>query len=903
MEPSEEKTSTDKNTEPRNPAGMILDGRYQVLRVIGEGGFGTTYEAVNLHNGQRTAVKEHKTGNFEKVLKEARILRDFADDPNIVTVLDAFSENGKAYMVMEYLDGTTLAEEIRKNGKWSTEKTVRIFSPVMDALARMHQAGVIHRDISPDNLMLMPGNKLVLMDFGAVKAFSENNYTQTPVYKSVYSPPEQRETGVTLGPYSDVYALCATIYFCITGTEPEDSLSRLLYDELKKPSEIGSDILPRAEKTLLKGLELLCEDRIPDAARLKLELEAVYPDLTEEERKAEAAAKKRRKNMLLAMGCVLLACVLAVLYCFRIRIRFSMIDTQKAMLSGEHLSSEAFAEHAAGVRERVEAFAGKDNYLWKENGRRILLEIPSELFEETDPSLFIRVNLTRENVLSVGIPDENIGPFVISQSADIARIESTDGKVTAAFTEAAAARFGDALKEQGKRLKLEFNADYSVPGFIWGVSNGDGTGFTLEDVDASDRLIMLLLTRDPLKNNFHVQVEWNVRWEDPEKSMFPGRNQFRAEEIPGRTITLRYKRGSGADSVSSGLDAGAINALAVMKNRLDSLDIPYAVGTDRYHKDCFVFRVPAESTAGEALTALGEYLQYKLTLGNRFALYDSNLIGSLDVIGVAEENLQITAHIKASYMDDCRNVLQTIRQQEGEKVFLYFKNAEIASAPLEKAFRSLDENGSIVFTEIRFASGSEVPAEKFASFLPAAMEQDPKDAYYLTDDQPEIRDDKGKIIWFAGEDLMPQHILDNSAQEKLAERIREEYKTDLRVIFDEDPDQRGLTLWFYGVDIIDPEAALKPFEALYRTFGPDLTDGRYKSIEVYFFAGEKYGLPCVNMSLKSDFGTAAVHLYDSSIFPAFMVYSADFTADEANALEDRYDAYVHGAPLWEPLLP
>ena len=167
------------------PEETVLDRRYRILRKIGEGGFGVTYEAENLHTGQHVAVKEQKAGDITRFLREARVLRDYADEPNIVTVLDYFEENEKACLVMEYLTGRTLSEAVRKDGKWPAEKAVRAFAPVMRALERMHGAGVIHRDISPDNLMVRPDGTLVLMDFGAVKEQSDAAFTQAAVYKSV----------------------------------------------------------------------------------------------------------------------------------------------------------------------------------------------------------------------------------------------------------------------------------------------------------------------------------------------------------------------------------------------------------------------------------------------------------------------------------------------------------------------------------------------------------------------------------------------------------------------------------------------------------------------------------------------------------------------------------------------
>ena len=274
--------STEDSITDTTPTEVILDQRYRILRKIGEGGFGVIYEGENLHTGEKVAIKEQKTGDIRRFLREARILHDYADEPNIVTVLDYFEDNEKAYLIMEYLDGKTLAEVIRQEGKWPTEKAVRAFVPVMHALERMHEKGVIHRDISPDNLIVRPDGSLVLMDFGSAKQKNDITVTQGVVFKSIYSPPEQREAGTIARSTTDVYALAATLYFAVTGTEPEDVLSRLLFDELKKPSESGSDILQAAEGILLSGMELRPEDRTKTVQEMREALETVYPDLTEE---------------------------------------------------------------------------------------------------------------------------------------------------------------------------------------------------------------------------------------------------------------------------------------------------------------------------------------------------------------------------------------------------------------------------------------------------------------------------------------------------------------------------------------------------------------------------------------------------------------------------------------------
>ena len=289
-------------------AGTLLDQRYTIHRVIGIGGFGITYEASNILTGQRVAIKEWKAGDKEGFLREARMLHDFAGEEAVVSVLDYFEENNTAFLVMEYLDGVTLREYVEQKGKMTAEEAVRLFAPVFEALERIHAAGIIHRDISPDNLMVLeqapeeaddnnrgvrrepdeagaaganhraPQNDpdapdatrktrqicLKLMDFGAAKSYEGANVTHSVIYKPSYSPPEQMDPEGVMGSYTDVYALCGTIYYCITGSRPVESIQRSYeHDPLRKPSELGAVIPAHDERVLMKALSIKPEDRYP----------------------------------------------------------------------------------------------------------------------------------------------------------------------------------------------------------------------------------------------------------------------------------------------------------------------------------------------------------------------------------------------------------------------------------------------------------------------------------------------------------------------------------------------------------------------------------------------------------------------------------------------------------------
>ena len=275
--------------------GTILNGKFEIGTVLGEGGFGITYIGKDLNLDIRVAVKEYYpmgyvnrsstvsdevqcgtvgkeddifTDGRKRFLREARILAKFSDEPGIVHVRDFFEENNTAYIVMEYLDGEDLKSYLRKQGRISYQEVIALLTPVMEALRKIHAEGLIHRDISPDNIRLC-GKNAKLIDFGAARNVSAKaNKSLSVMLKPGYAPEEQYRSKGNQGAWTDVYALCATMYKCITGITPDDATQRVFHDELKKPSELGIDISPQAEAAIWKGLALTQKDRWQNIGQL-----------------------------------------------------------------------------------------------------------------------------------------------------------------------------------------------------------------------------------------------------------------------------------------------------------------------------------------------------------------------------------------------------------------------------------------------------------------------------------------------------------------------------------------------------------------------------------------------------------------------------------------------------------
>ena len=268
----------------------ILAGKYLIGKAIGEGGFGITYIGMDLELEARVAIKEYypqgaaardnrtndgtvrsyseNTRTFfeegrEKFINEARTIARFRELPEIVGVIEFFRENQTAYIVMEYLDGQTLKQYLKTNGgKIPADELLRMMKPLISSLGKVHSQGLIHRDISPDNIMLMQDGSIKILDFGGARDFvSQNGKSLSVMVKHGYAPEEQYRSHGDQGPWTDVYALCATMYRCITGKIPPEALDRLYQDELKPISSFGVNCPKYIEEAIIKGLSVRKDGR------------------------------------------------------------------------------------------------------------------------------------------------------------------------------------------------------------------------------------------------------------------------------------------------------------------------------------------------------------------------------------------------------------------------------------------------------------------------------------------------------------------------------------------------------------------------------------------------------------------------------------------------------------------
>ena len=356
--------------------GTRLIGRYTIEGVLGQGGFGITYLGMDELHKKKVAIKEFfpqgivtrnieyedtvtvtlvgEKENYDKgkerFLKEAQTMAMFSKDKGIVKALDFFEINNTAYIVMEYLEGVTLKQYLRENKRIVAEDLVELLVPLIEALDEIHSQGLIHRDISPDNIMVLPDGRIKLMDFGAARDYTEfGEKSLSIVLKPGYAPPEQYQTHGIQGPWTDIYALCATMYKCITGENPPDAIDRLVDDHLKKISAFGFTVSPQIEEAIIKGMSVAAKDRYQNVGDFCEDLYGGYEErsVSEAEESQSQVEPETAEQSVEDKADML-----------KDEVPQEKYSTTEAVLENENLISEELSENAGLTSEENEAEAG-----------------------------------------------------------------------------------------------------------------------------------------------------------------------------------------------------------------------------------------------------------------------------------------------------------------------------------------------------------------------------------------------------------------------------------------------------------------------------------------------------------------------------------------------------------------
>jgi hypothetical protein len=309
--------------------GTMLRQRYSVGRVLGFGGFGIIYKALDTVTNYIVAIKEfYPSGlvnripgegevklfarnraaeyeeSMERFVAEASTLERYQGQDNIVYVMEHFAENGTVYMVLEYLD-RSLDKIIASDGIMDWRAGLDMIRAVGNALKAVHADGVLHRDVGPDNIMISSYGEVKLIDFGAARfGKGDRESSATRIMKPGYSPPEQYEEGTAQGEWTDIYALGATLYYAITGIKPEEATNRKITDALATPRALNPEIPDFVNNAILKAMAVNVHLRFRSVAEFEDALREdskVLPPAAEAKKK-----KKKRAVTAIAAACVVL---------------------------------------------------------------------------------------------------------------------------------------------------------------------------------------------------------------------------------------------------------------------------------------------------------------------------------------------------------------------------------------------------------------------------------------------------------------------------------------------------------------------------------------------------------------------------------------------------------------------
>ena len=380
--------------------GTRLIGRYTIEGVLGQGGFGITYLGMDELHEKPVAIKEFfpqgivtrnieyqdtvtvtfvgEKDNYEKgkerFLKEARTMAKFSKDKGIVKALDFFEINNTAYIVMEYLEGVTLKQYLRENKRIDAEDLVELLVPLIESLDEIHSQGLIHRDISPDNIMVLPDGRIKLMDFGAARDYTEfGEKSLSIVLKPGYAPPEQYQTHGVQGPWTDIYALCATMYKCITGENPPDAIDRLVDDHLKKISAFGITVSPQIEEAIIKGMSVAAKDRYQNVGDFCEDLYGGYEErsVSEAEESQSQVEPETAEQSVEAKTDML-----------KDEVPQGKYSTTEAVQESEKLISKELSENAGLTSEENEAEAGIES-----ETNNLGNKVPEQILEKEKDSI------------------------------------------------------------------------------------------------------------------------------------------------------------------------------------------------------------------------------------------------------------------------------------------------------------------------------------------------------------------------------------------------------------------------------------------------------------------------------------------------------------------------------------
>ena len=776
------------------PRDTILNERYRILETVGRGGFGMIYRVENRINKKIYAVKEyfnldfmhrseadHKSviyedrhrERFEKekklLLSESNIVRDIGEDERIVRIYEHFEENGTAYIVMELIEGKTLLEAIREDGIWDPETVIRRFKPLMLTMEKVHDKEVLHRDLSPDNIMVKEDGTLCILDFGSANKNTAGANRHTKVDKENYSALELRSESMDRGRYTDVFALCGTMYFAMTGNAPMDvSIRRLGIEELAPPSKFDIKIPESAEAILMKGLELAPEDRIGDMETLYKEFDEIYPDLSEEEKRRIRIRRRILTGVAVAAALVLVTLSGTLFWYNRNRIRLGLIASLKTTVSGEKLTDSEYEDALDAVKERFIALGGENGcVLESRDDKTAVFQVAQASYNGTDPDwvteylicrplklfLFTQEDLSEDNPVEQDSSEEStakestakedltpVGQLL--QEEDVQDAVSVEEGIRIDLTPAAAEKFGELLAANGSKIVLGFDTDRYEKALMLDARTESGGSLLVyrdEGHRVPDELLISAFTHRPVAAALEFECERAVNWEEPSASLMAGKNQVNAGEIPGTSMLIYYK-----SLLYNPLRKGEeLQFQYILKNRLDSLRIPYAIGKEAFGGELYVVKVTRGALQFEEVMTLGKSLA--LQMGDESGTAYRTLAPSQIEKDPGTGAINVT--LKDKEDEEYLEILGRMKKDGKESAFLSLTDYSVpmpfVSCGIEEAERKVKADGSLYFDRYLLGKKENAPrvADTWCDYVVTSLIEGPVHNYSVFDLQTMDRDD------------------------------------------------------------------------------------------------------------------------------------------------------------------
>ena len=741
------------------PPDTVLNEKYNILMPIGDGGFSITYLAERITDGEIFAIKEFFNEEYmvrsvpdvdvelidpnhdneklhvdiRRFKNEWQIMNSFSHLRGLAHPIDFFEENNTAYIVMEHLSGGSMKDHIRTKGKIDQDVLLERLQDILELLTEMHASGFVHRDISPENLVMDAQDHYRLIDFGAVTRRGDSLPFNEQIRKEGYTPAEVFQPGYRSDPRSDVYSLCASCYYALTGIEPEDSIERSVFDELKPILEILPEMDPVIAKTIMSGISMSIDDRL---SSITLFREAIVQHRkTEKERKDEAEAEKRKKNKRKAVAVVvslILAIIAAFVFCLTHRefVKFKGKDTQEfAFYYRENMAPEDVDALRESITLKFDHLIGQNNYLVDTEAGYIRITALYDPFAGKDiPSLLNKAFSFSE--CQVGYYDDygiystiaQLGKEDIADAngQDDVSIISLQGNVTKKLKE---------LTEQDGDLILRIYTE-GDGNQLWDRHNhpNEGEWYDIaitydpnyeqikfyDDTpnSAYSKIILDCLTDNSEKIesfNYERHIIWELR-----QNTYWGEDQTDIGSLKGEYVILTYTcddydedqgRILGKTIREEEIDTDTDTpTIVLLKNRLDSLNTPYACGWEENNPlELQIAIDPDRIWEIEAAILFDELSTWSMSFESpNIGAYGTFNIRS--VSGIAFPAIDITEPIKTAdstitvkiedifALDD---ILMRLKELGEDEVQLCIGNRPV----FQTSVAEIDENGYITFTD------------------------------------------------------------------------------------------------------------------------------------------------------------------------------------------------------------